>query len=96
MTREAWEVVTEVQGDLQAEILGGLLEAQGIRVWLSQEGAGRAYQIGVGRLGRVQILVAGSDSQRAREVLESYRAGEFEEKPDNDDQIERENGEIEE
>jgi hypothetical protein len=57
MREEKWEVVDEVSGDLQAEILRGLLEAQGMQVWLSQEGAGRVYGLGLGELGKVQILV---------------------------------------
>jgi len=79
MTDEEWVVVDEVAGDLQGEILRGLLEAQDIRVWLSQEGAGHsAYSLGIGPLGRVQILVPSSSSQRARSVLDDYYAGVFE------------------
>ncbi len=44
MSDESWEVITEVSGELQAGLLGNLLEAQGIKVFLNQEGAGRAVQ----------------------------------------------------
>jgi hypothetical protein len=78
MSEEHWEVVDQVAGQLQADILRGLLEAQGIQVWLNQEGAGHAYGLGVGPLGRVEILVPSSALEQARQVLEAYYAGEFE------------------
>ena len=79
MTNENWEVVREVYGELQAELLRGLLEAQGIQVLLNQEGAGRAYGINVGPMGQVQILVPSHSSAEARKVLDDYYAGKFEE-----------------
>jgi hypothetical protein len=75
---EHWEVVEMVQGQLQAEILRGLLEAQQVKVWLNQEGAGAAYGITVGPLGTVEILVPASELAQARKVLDAYYAGEFE------------------
>lgn len=78
MSEEQWEYLDEAPGDLQAEILKGFLEAQGIPVWLSQEGAGRAYGIGVGELGRVQILVPTHYLEQARAVMNDYYAGKFE------------------
>jgi hypothetical protein len=59
-------------------------------VWLSQEGASRAYSLGIGALGRVQILVPSDMSERARSILEDYYAGKYEseslELPDEDEQ----------
>jgi hypothetical protein len=78
MMEEKWEVVEMVQGQLQAEILRGLLEAQGVKVWLNQEGAGAAYGINVGPLGTVEILVPTSAVAQARLILDGYYAGEFE------------------
>jgi hypothetical protein len=77
MKAEAWEVVDEVAGDLQAEIIRSLLESYGIQVWLSQEGAGRVYQMSVGTLGRAQILVPGNQLDEARQVLKKYYAGDL-------------------
>ena len=74
-----WEVADEVSGALAAEILRGLLEAQGIPVLLSQEGLGHsAISVTVGRLGRVQILVPVQMVERARQVLKDYQSGVFE------------------
>jgi len=78
MSEERWEVIEEVYGELQAELLRGLLEAQGIQVVLNQEGAGRAYGLNVGHLGQVQIMVPASSIGDARRILEDYYAGKFE------------------
>jgi len=78
MTDIHWEVVEEVSGDIQAEIIRGLLEANEIPVWLSQEGAGKVYSVGIGALGKVQILVPSDVSDRARAILEDYRLGRYE------------------
>lgn len=87
MTDKDWEIIQEVYGELQAEILRGLLEAQGIEVILNQEGAGRAYGINVGPLGQVQIIVPSYAATEARKILEDYYTGKFEEtgNPDEDD-----------
>lgn len=77
---DEWEVVDELTVSGRAEILRGLLEAQGIPVVLSQEGAGHfGYAMTIGRLVRVQILVPSSSAGLARQVLAEYYAGEFEE-----------------
>jgi hypothetical protein len=78
MTEEKWEVVDEVAGSFQAEIIRGLLEAQEIPVVLSQEGIGRVYSLTVGTLGLVQVLVPARDFQRARQVLDEYQSGALE------------------
>jgi hypothetical protein len=78
MAEEEWILVDKVQGKLQAEILKGLLEAQGIMVWLNQEGAARAYAVAVGTLGMVEILVPTSTVEYARQVLHAYYRGDFE------------------
>ena len=78
MTEEEWVLVDKVQGQLQAEILGGFLEAQGIMVWLNPQGAARAYAVGVGTLGAVEILVPSSAAEQARQFLDAYYRGEYE------------------
>lgn len=69
--------VDKVSGELQAEIIRGLLEAQGIPVMLSQEGAARAIGVNIGPFGEVEILVAEDHADRAFQVLAEYRAGVF-------------------
>lgn len=78
MSDNEWVIIERVSGDLQAEILRGLLEAQGIPVLLSREGAGRAIGLSVGPLGEVVILVTAQSRQEALQVLAKYRDGWFE------------------
>jgi hypothetical protein len=78
MSDEKWEVITEVSGELQAGLIRNLLEAQGIKVFLNQEGAGRAVGLSVGPLGEVQILVPKSQCEAASKIVDDYYAGNFE------------------
>lgn len=78
MSAEKWEVITEVPGDLQAEILRNLLEVQGIEVFLNQEGAGRAVGLTLGPMGQVQVMVPQHQSEEARQIVEDYYQGKFE------------------
>jgi hypothetical protein len=78
MTEEEWVLIDKIQGQLQAEILKGLLEAQGIQVWLNSQGAARAYAVTVGTLGAVELLVPSSQAVLAREILDQYYRGDFE------------------
>jgi len=54
----------------QAEILRGLLEAEGISVMLSQEAAGSIFSVDVGAFGQVDLLVPAAQAGRAREILD--------------------------
>jgi hypothetical protein len=75
MTDEKWEMLDEVPGPFQAEIVRGLLEAQEIPTILLQEGVGRAVGFTIGPLGVVQILVPSSEMKRAANILDDYYAG---------------------
>lgn len=74
---EQWAVVEEVAGAFQADIIKGLLVAQGIPVHISKPGAGTAIGLTVGSLGRVQILVPASELEHAEQVVTDYYAGEY-------------------
>lgn len=78
MTDDEWVLVDEVQGQLQADLLRGLLEAQGIMVWVNTPGAARAYAVTVGTLGTVELLVPSSSVVLAREILDEYYRGDLE------------------
>lgn len=78
MTEEKWTVIAEINGELQAELIRSLLDAQGVRVFLNQEGAGRAYGLSVGPLGMVQVLVPESQGQLAKQILADYSSGKYE------------------
>jgi len=86
MSQEQWVVIDEEAGAFQAELIRGLLEAQGISVVLSQEGVAHwAYNLTVGPLSRVEILVPAESEAFARQVLADYRAGVFEEDDEGDE-----------
>jgi hypothetical protein len=74
-----WVVLVKVAGELQAELLRGLLESQDIPVRLLQEGAARAVGLTVGPLGEVEIMVPNRNLSQARSVLARYYRGDFEE-----------------
>ena len=68
-----WEVLTEVQGRLEAEFLKSYLEAQGIEIELFQESIGHhIYAVTVNGLGRVQLFVAKAQAQAAHQLLDEY------------------------
>ena len=68
-----WEVLTEVQGRMEAEFIKSYLEAQGIEVELFQESVGHhIYPVMIDGLGRVQIFVPKEQAAEARQLLEEY------------------------
>ncbi len=73
MDEMKWEVLTEVQGRLEAEFIKSYLEAQGIDVELFQESVGHhIYPVTIDGLGRVQIFVSKEQAAEARQLLEEY------------------------
>lgn len=76
MDQLTYEILAEVFGRLEAELIESLLEAEGIDVELVQESVGHTiYPVTVDGLGRVQIFVPKSKIQEAREWLKAYREG---------------------
>ena len=75
---EPIECVAVVYGLLEGEICRSLLEGNGIPVMLSSEAAGSAYRVNVGAFGRIEVYVAASRAEEAREIL-AERGGSAEE-----------------
>jgi len=68
-----WELLTEVSGRLQADLLKSHLEAEGIEAELFQEAVGRhAYPVTVDGLGRVQVFVSKQQIVQARQILAAH------------------------
>jgi hypothetical protein len=68
-----------------AQVLRGLLESQGIRVWLNQESAGAAIGLNLPSiLGIVRIIVNAESAPRARELIEAYYAGDLQDDSEDD------------
>lgn len=73
MDELTWEVLTEVQGRLEAEFIKSYLEAQGIEVELFQESVGHhIYPVMIDGLGRVQIFVPKEQAAEAKQFLQAY------------------------
>jgi hypothetical protein len=74
-------------GELEAEMVKGFLEAQGIKVMLVQESIGRTYGLTVGILGEVKLLVPDHQVADAKALLQKMEDGDFEdiEFSDNDE-----------
>jgi hypothetical protein len=70
--------VYSTEGQLEAEMIKGFLEAQGMNVVLSQESIGRTYGLTAGRLGQVKIFVPESQVEEAISILEAMERGEYE------------------
>jgi len=69
-----WELLTEVQGRAEAEVLKAFLIANGIEdVELFQEALGQhIYPTTLDILGNVQLFVPKEQLEEARELLEEY------------------------
>jgi hypothetical protein len=68
-----WEILTEVQGRLEADLLKSYFEAYGIDVELFQESVGHhIYPVTVDGLGRVQLFVSKEQAREAHKLLDEY------------------------
>lgn len=68
-----WELLTEVQGRLEAEMLKTYFSAYEIDVELFQESVGHhIYPVTIDGLGRVQLFVSKEQAQYAHKLLEEY------------------------
>lgn len=68
-------VIYTAAGQVEAHLIKSLLEAEGIPVMVSQEGAGAAYGFTLGLLGEAKILVPEKYAGQARELLEAWQRG---------------------
>lgn len=67
-----WELLTEIQGRWQADLLKAYFSAYGVDVELFQETAGQLYPTSLDILGRVQIFVSKKNSKAAQKLLKEY------------------------
>ncbi|MGZ9236145.1 MAG: hypothetical protein ACXW4E_11530 [Anaerolineales bacterium] len=68
-----WELLTEVQGRLEAEFIKSYFEASGIGIELFQESVGHhIYPVTVDGLGRVQLFVSKEQAKEAHKLLDEY------------------------
>jgi hypothetical protein len=62
--------VGKADGQVEGEIIKGLLNANEVEVWLSQESAGSALGLTLGPMGEVEIMVRAEQAEQARALLE--------------------------
>jgi len=68
-----WELLTEVQGRLEADVLKTYFAAYGVDVELFQESVGHhIYPVTIDGLGRVQLFVSKEQAKVAHKLLEEY------------------------
>lgn len=64
-------------GQMQAHQVKAFLEASGVTSVLRGESLSKTHGLTLNGLGKVEILVAEADAERARDLLASAEAGEF-------------------
>ncbi|HEY9152139.1 MAG TPA: DUF2007 domain-containing protein [Anaerolineales bacterium] len=68
-----YELLTEVNGRMQADLIKSYLEAEGIAVELFQEAVGHhIYPVMIDGLARVQVFVPKEQAADARKLLDAY------------------------
>lgn len=70
--------VYSAAGKLEAEMVKAFLEAQGLKVILSQESVGQTIGLSAGRLGKVEVLVPEFQIDEAKEFIRAIANGEYE------------------
>jgi len=69
MEERDWEIVHFAQGMVQARIVAGRLEAEGIPTKFQYEAVGELYGLTMDGLGEVKVLVPRDAAVQARSVL---------------------------
>lgn len=75
MSDKNWQVITEVAGELEAELLKSMLEAQGVEVLITREASARAIGLNLGPMGKVQLLVPGEEAAFSKKLIDDYYGG---------------------
>ncbi|MEW6402917.1 MAG: DUF2007 domain-containing protein, partial [Chloroflexota bacterium] len=69
-----WEMLEEVFGRMEAELIKSYLEAHGIEVELFQEAVGHhIYPTTIDGMGRVQVFVAKENAKKASKLLKEFQ-----------------------
>ncbi|HSG28416.1 MAG TPA: DUF2007 domain-containing protein [Candidatus Krumholzibacterium sp.] len=67
--------VISVQGEMEAKLIYGILEAEGIRVLVKSNMASGLLPFTADGMGKVSLLVQEDDLDTARTIIEEYRKG---------------------
>ena len=66
---EKWVVVSYPKTPAEASIVKGLLESEGIPVFIEQEAIGKTYGMTIDGLGQIKILVPAERKDEAEQLL---------------------------
>ncbi len=66
-------VIYNAASQVEADVIKGLLEAEGIPAMISQESLNTTYGLVMGGLGELKIMVAAKREQEARELIQASR-----------------------
>ena len=77
MKNHKWELVTILQDPIQAEIIKGFLEAQGITIHIVREGYQAAFGIANQASVRIEILAPDHQVEDAKQIINDYNAGKY-------------------
>ncbi|MEX2162563.1 MAG: DUF2007 domain-containing protein [Anaerolineales bacterium] len=69
MSGDSLKKLVVLNDPAEAEVLRGLLEAQGIQVMLSKEGASTAYGLTAGTFGEIEVFVSQVQAKEAEAIL---------------------------
>ncbi|MBC8527559.1 MAG: DUF2007 domain-containing protein [Candidatus Cloacimonetes bacterium] len=70
---EKWVIIFYAQGQIEAFIIKGKLESNGIPVVLKQEAIGKIYGLTLDGLGEVKVLVPESYRDKAIKILKESK-----------------------
>jgi len=74
MDKLKWELLAEIYGRMEAELIESYLEAHGIPVELFQEAVGHhIYPTTLDGMGRVQVFVPREYAREARGLFQEYQ-----------------------
>ncbi len=70
-----------VQGEMDAQLLVGILESEGVEVMMKSNQTFSALPFTVDGMGAVRIMVKKEDLDEAKKILEAYSGGQDENNP---------------
>lgn len=82
MKNEEPRKIATLTNPAEAEVLRGFLEARGIQVMLSKEGASTAYGLTAGAFGETEVFVPASQAEEAERIFAENFGGEGETEED--------------
>ncbi|MEX2144435.1 MAG: DUF2007 domain-containing protein [Anaerolineales bacterium] len=75
MSSDKLKRIAVLNDPAEAEVLRGMLEAQGIHVMVSKEGASTAYGLTAGTFGEIEVFVSGSQAAEAEKIFTEFFGG---------------------